>query len=68
MSFCFCFQIHVIKPVLPKLNNLFEYSVSEENGNGYFQFDFFNNICSFFPQILLLTLTHYRELGETKKV
>ncbi|XP_053768390.1 probable methyltransferase TARBP1 isoform X2 [Desmodus rotundus] len=24
-------QIHVIKPVLPKLNNLFEYSVSEEN-------------------------------------
>ncbi|XP_037366300.1 probable methyltransferase TARBP1 [Talpa occidentalis] len=25
-------QIHVIKPVLPKLNNLFEYAVSEENG------------------------------------
>ncbi|XP_045154151.1 probable methyltransferase TARBP1 [Echinops telfairi] len=25
-------QIHVIKPVLPKLNNLFEYAVSEEKG------------------------------------
>ncbi|XP_047376102.1 probable methyltransferase TARBP1 isoform X3 [Sciurus carolinensis] len=25
-------QIHVIKPVLPKLNTLFEYAVSEENG------------------------------------
>ncbi|XP_036042954.1 probable methyltransferase TARBP1 isoform X3 [Onychomys torridus] len=25
-------QIHVIKPVLPKLNSLFEYAVSEENG------------------------------------
>ncbi|XP_066238371.1 probable methyltransferase TARBP1 isoform X3 [Saccopteryx leptura] len=25
-------QMHVIKPVLPKLNNLFEYAVSEENG------------------------------------
>ncbi|KAG3257835.1 TAR (HIV-1) RNA binding protein 1 [Ictidomys tridecemlineatus] len=25
-------QIHVIKPVLPKLNNLFEYAVSEEHG------------------------------------
>ncbi|XP_045293285.1 probable methyltransferase TARBP1 isoform X4 [Leopardus geoffroyi] len=26
-------QIHVIKPVLPKLNSLFEYAVSEENGS-----------------------------------
>ena len=40
MAFCFCFQIHVIKPVLPKLNSLFEYAVSEENGNGCFYFDF----------------------------
>lgn len=44
----FCFQIHVIKPVLPKLNSLFEYAVSEENGNGYLYFDFYN-IYSFPP-------------------
>lgn len=41
MSFRFYFQIHVIKPVLPKLNNVFEYAVSEENGNSYFYFYFF---------------------------
>ncbi|XP_066091428.1 probable methyltransferase TARBP1 isoform X3 [Saccopteryx bilineata] len=29
-------QMHVIKPVLPKLNNLFEYAVSEENGRWLF--------------------------------
>ncbi|XP_063134942.1 probable methyltransferase TARBP1 isoform X8 [Rattus norvegicus] len=29
-------QIHVIKPVLPKLNSLFEYAVSEENGCWFF--------------------------------
>ncbi|KAM7049969.1 putative methyltransferase TARBP1 isoform 2-T2 [Molossus nigricans] len=29
-------QIHVIKPVLPKLNNLFECAVSEENGRWLF--------------------------------
>ncbi|XP_066238380.1 probable methyltransferase TARBP1 isoform X4 [Saccopteryx leptura] len=31
-------QMHVIKPVLPKLNNLFEYAVSEENGSFLFKF------------------------------
>uniref|UniRef100_A0A5F9CE86 tRNA (guanosine(18)-2'-O)-methyltransferase TARBP1 n=1 Tax=Oryctolagus cuniculus TaxID=9986 RepID=A0A5F9CE86_RABIT len=31
-------QIHVIKPVLPKLNNLFEYAVSEENGGFLLKF------------------------------
>ncbi|XP_047557283.1 probable methyltransferase TARBP1 isoform X4 [Lutra lutra] len=31
-------QIHVIKPVLPKLNSLFEYAVSEENGSFLLKF------------------------------
>lgn len=60
MAFCFCFQIHVIKPVLPKLNNLFEYAVSEENGNSYFYFDFFITFVVF-PLIVSLTLIYYRE-------
>lgn len=47
MAFCFCFQIHVIKPVLPKLNGLFEYAVSEENGNGWFILIFYD--ASFTP-------------------
>ena len=49
--FCFYFQIHVIKPVLPKLKSLFEYAVSEEDGNGYFYFDFCNIYSFLFPPL-----------------
>lgn len=67
MLFCFCFQIHVIKPVLPKLNSLFEYAVSEENGNDYFYFDSCDLEFLFSSSFVHLPLTHYRELGKTFK-
>ncbi|KAM5206163.1 putative methyltransferase TARBP1 isoform 3-T3 [Hipposideros larvatus] len=64
-------QIHVIKPVLPKLNNLFEYAVSEENACWLFHPSW--HICiykrMFESENKILTkegVIHFLELYETK--
>uniref|UniRef100_A0A4X1UCH8 tRNA (guanosine(18)-2'-O)-methyltransferase TARBP1 n=1 Tax=Sus scrofa TaxID=9823 RepID=A0A4X1UCH8_PIG len=64
-------QIHVIKPVLPKLNNLFEYAVSEENGCWLFHPSW--HLCiykrMFESENKILTkegVTHFLELYETR--
>ncbi|XP_059755482.1 probable methyltransferase TARBP1 isoform X2 [Balaenoptera ricei] len=64
-------QIHVIKPVLPKLNNLFEYAVSEENGCWLFHPSW--HLCiykrMFESENKILTkegVTHFLELCETR--
>ncbi|XP_048193359.1 LOW QUALITY PROTEIN: probable methyltransferase TARBP1 [Perognathus longimembris pacificus] len=64
-------QIHVIKPVLPKLNNLFDYAVSEENGCWLFHPSW--HVCiykrMFESENKALTkegVTHFLELYETK--
>ncbi|XP_072828489.1 probable methyltransferase TARBP1 [Vicugna pacos] len=64
-------QIHVIKPVLPKLNNLFEYAVSEENGCWLFHPSW--HLCiykrMFESENKILTkegITHFLELYETR--
>ncbi|XP_019507342.1 PREDICTED: probable methyltransferase TARBP1 [Hipposideros armiger] len=64
-------QIHVIKPVLPKLNNLFEYAVSEENECWLFHPSW--HICiykrMFESENKILTkegVIHFLELYETK--
>ncbi|XP_055969559.1 probable methyltransferase TARBP1 isoform X2 [Sorex fumeus] len=64
-------QIHVIKPVLPKLNNLFEYAVSEENGCWLFHPSW--HLCiykrMFESENKILTkegVTHFLGLYETK--
>ncbi|KAB0390660.1 hypothetical protein E2I00_011779, partial [Balaenoptera physalus] len=63
--------IHVIKPVLPKLNNLFEYAVSEENGCWLFHPSW--HLCiykrMFESENKILTkegVTHFLELYETR--
>ncbi|XP_065778363.1 probable methyltransferase TARBP1 isoform X2 [Muntiacus reevesi] len=64
-------QIHVIKPVLPKLNSLFEYAVSEENGCWLFHPSW--HLCiykrMFESENKILTkegVTHFLELYETR--
>ncbi|XP_060047959.1 probable methyltransferase TARBP1 isoform X2 [Erinaceus europaeus] len=64
-------QIHVIKPVLPKLNNLFEYAVSEENDCWLFHPSW--HLCIykrlFESENKILTkegVIHFLELYETK--
>ncbi|XP_059963915.1 probable methyltransferase TARBP1 isoform X2 [Mesoplodon densirostris] len=64
-------QIHVIKPVLPKLNNLFEYAVSEENGCWLFHPSW--HLCiykrMFESENKILTkegVTHFLELYEAR--
>uniref|UniRef100_A0A3Q1LRV3 tRNA (guanosine(18)-2'-O)-methyltransferase TARBP1 n=1 Tax=Bos taurus TaxID=9913 RepID=A0A3Q1LRV3_BOVIN len=64
-------QIHVIKPVLPKLNGLFEYAVSEENGCWLFHPSW--HLCiykrMFESENKILTkegVTHFLELYETR--
>ncbi|KAF5922029.1 hypothetical protein HPG69_015479 [Diceros bicornis minor] len=64
-------QIHVIKPVLPKLNSLFEYAVSEENGHWLFHPSW--HICiykrMFESENKILTkegVIHFLELYEAK--
>ncbi|XP_058525343.1 probable methyltransferase TARBP1 isoform X1 [Ochotona princeps] len=64
-------QIHVIKPVLPKLNNLFEYAVSEENECWLFHPSW--HLCiykrMFESENKILTkegVIHFLELYETK--
>ncbi|XP_054957106.2 probable methyltransferase TARBP1 isoform X3 [Pan paniscus] len=64
-------QIHVIKPVLPKLNNLFEYAVSEENGCWLFHPSWHMCIYKrmFESENKILTkegVIHFLELYETK--
>ncbi|GAB5578353.1 probable methyltransferase TARBP1 isoform X6 [Prionailurus iriomotensis] len=66
-------QIHVIKPVLPKLNSLFEYAVSEENGPGNWLFHPSWHMCiykrMFESENKILTkegVLHFLELYETK--
>ncbi|XP_023096163.2 probable methyltransferase TARBP1 isoform X3 [Felis catus] len=64
-------QIHVIKPVLPKLNSLFEYAVSEENGNWLFHPSWHMCIYKrmFESENKILTkegVLHFLELYETK--
>ncbi|XP_074241435.1 putative methyltransferase TARBP1 isoform X2 [Saimiri boliviensis] len=64
-------QIHVIKPVLPKLNNLFEYAVSEENGCWLFHPSWHMCIYKrmFESENKILTkegIIHFLELYETK--
>ncbi|PNI55206.1 TARBP1 isoform 5 [Pan troglodytes] len=63
--------IHVIKPVLPKLNNLFEYVVSEENGCWLFHPSWHMCIYKrmFESENKILTkegVIHFLELYETK--
>ncbi|XP_051024530.1 probable methyltransferase TARBP1 [Acomys russatus] len=60
-------QIHVIKPVLPKLNSLFEYAVSEENGRWLFHPSWHTSIYKrmFESENRILTkegVTHFLEL------
>lgn len=64
-------QIHVIMPVLPKLNSLFEYAVSEENGCWLFHPSW--HLCiykrMFESENKILTkegVTHFLELYETR--
>nr|XP_045367945.1 probable methyltransferase TARBP1 isoform X2 [Camelus bactrianus] len=64
-------QIHVIKPVLSKLNNLFEYAVSEENGCWLFHPSW--HLCIYKRMFesgnKILTkegVTHFLELYETR--
>ncbi|XP_062938788.1 probable methyltransferase TARBP1 isoform X2 [Cynocephalus volans] len=64
-------QIHLIKPVLPKLNNLFEYAVSKENGCWLFHPSW--HLCiykrMFESENKILTkegVIHFLELYETK--
>uniref|UniRef100_A0A8C6DMN6 TAR (HIV-1) RNA binding protein 1 n=1 Tax=Moschus moschiferus TaxID=68415 RepID=A0A8C6DMN6_MOSMO len=64
-------QIHVIKPVLPKLNSLFDYAVSEENGCWLFHPSW--HLCiykrMFESENKILTkegVTHFLELYETR--
>ncbi|XP_063527080.1 probable methyltransferase TARBP1 isoform X4 [Pongo pygmaeus] len=64
-------QIHVIKPVLPKVNNLFEYAVSEENGCWLFHSSWHMCIYKrmFESENKILTkegVIHFLELYETK--
>ncbi|KAF0870477.1 TARB1 methyltransferase, partial [Crocuta crocuta] len=64
-------QIHVIKPVLPKLNSLFEYAVAEENGNWLFHPSWHMCIYKrmFESENKILTkegVIHFLELYETK--
>ncbi|XP_053461750.1 probable methyltransferase TARBP1 isoform X2 [Nycticebus coucang] len=64
-------QIHVIKPVLPKLNNLFEYAVLEENGCWLFHPSWHMCIYKrmFESENKILTkegVIHFLELYETK--
>uniref|UniRef100_A0A8C0WPD4 TARBP1 domain-containing protein n=1 Tax=Castor canadensis TaxID=51338 RepID=A0A8C0WPD4_CASCN len=66
-------QIHVIKPVLPKLNTLFEYAVSEENGCWLFHPSWHMCIYKrmFESENKILTkegVTHFLELYETKSL
>ncbi|XP_023404919.2 probable methyltransferase TARBP1 isoform X1 [Loxodonta africana] len=64
-------QIHVIKPVLPKLNNLFDYAVSEEKGFWLFHPSWHMCIYKrmFESENKVLTkegVTHFLELYETR--